>query len=66
MIVKAYNFYTDNYDVIFVNGSQEIEGDRLAPYIENNEMRLRCISPHKGEDYTETYLPRISARGGGQ
>lgn len=66
VIVKAYNFYTDNYDVIFVNGSQEIEGDRLAPYIENNEMRLRCISPHKGEDYTETYLPRISARGGGQ
>lgn len=66
VVVKAYNFDTGNYDVIFVNGSQEIEGDRLAPYIQNNEMRLRCISPHKGEDYTETYLPRISARGGGQ
>ena len=44
VIVKAYNFYTDNYDVIFVNGSQEIEGDRLAPYIENNDDNVEVLT----------------------
>ena len=66
VVVKAYNYETEKYDVIFANGITELKDERLLPYIQNDEMRLRFISPHQGENYMETYLPRISARGGGQ
>ena len=65
VVVKAYNYSTGNYDVIFSNGATEIKGDRLRKYLQNGEIKLRFISPHQGSEYTEVYLPRISARGGG-
>ena len=66
VVVKAYNFKSGKYEVIFANGIAELNDERLLPYIQNDEMKLKFISPHQGEDYMETYLPRISARGGGQ
>lgn len=66
VVVQAYNYETGDYDEIFANGSSEISGSRLEPYIQNGEMELEFIAPHQGDTYTETYLPRISARGGEQ
>ena len=65
VVVKAFNYSTGNYDAIFANGATEIKGDRFRKYLQNGEIKLRFISPHQGSEYTEVYLPRISARGGG-
>ena len=66
VVVEAYNYGTGEYDTIFANGSSELNGERLKLYLQNSEIRLRFIAPHQGKEYTEIYLPRISARGGGQ
>ena len=66
VVVEAYNYGTGEYDTIFANGSLELNGERLKLYLQNSEIRLRFIAPHQGKEYTEIYLPRISARGGGQ